>query len=210
MEPFLEALDWYLAPWRKIGRGTFNVVVGVASLITPLLGLMGFVGSVGSVLGPFGSLLDGGKSLEAAMNGTPPPDVQALEQALHHVQTAGEGFSAAAGPAAAGINWAGGLDILIWVALIPLVLMRLRDMGKRGNALYALAGAVYAGMVMGSVSTLVGRDVFGWWGTAASVVSFGVLAWLCVAPSRATGVTTGPVSKKVNLDEQDPYPPFRP
>ena len=52
-----EALAWYLAPWRKIGRAPFNTVLFVAFLVPFLIAGAGFAGLTSEGALSLGSLL---------------------------------------------------------------------------------------------------------------------------------------------------------
>jgi hypothetical protein len=161
----------------------------------------------GGVLGPVTELMGNPSSLQQAMDGTAPPaDAHKLELALQQMQNAA---SAPATPEA-GTGLLGLVDPLIWLALMPLVHMRLRDMGVSSNMIWWWTAAVYLGMAMDAVEKGLGTPLFGWWSTVAGVVGFITLGWICLAPSKAREVTAEPRSGKNNLDDNDPYPPFRP
>ncbi len=67
-------LGWYLAPWRRINRMTFNLVIGVAMIPGLLFSLTGFLGGAGGVLGPAMELMGAGPSAAVgrAGGGVPP------------------------------------------------------------------------------------------------------------------------------------------
>lgn len=201
-----EFFAWYMAPWRRIGRAPFNTVVALASVPSMLLGVMGMAQGAGGMLGPLGDMMNAGQSLQNAVDGAPPTDVHALEQALNHMQNAGTGMQQAPG-FSFNTGW---LDTAIWLALIPLVHMRLRDVGVKPKNVWVWTALLYAGMLMSLVDDVAGQDIFGWWATLAGLVNLVGLGWLCLAPSKARGVTDGPSSATGNLDDHDPYPPFRP
>lgn len=204
-----ELLTWYLAPWRRVGRATFNTVIALASVPSLLLMLLGLAGSAGGVLGPFTDLLGASQGLQTALGGAgAPPDAQGLQQALQHMQGLSNPPPTSATPPSSNLGlW---MDMLIWLALIPLVAMRLRDVGIKSNNILIGLVAVYAGMLMDFTTHLTSTHLFGWVGTVAGLVGFITLAWLCMAPSKAREMTTPPRSGHHSLNDNDPYPPFRP
>jgi uncharacterized membrane protein YhaH (DUF805 family) len=180
-------LAWYLAPWRRIGRAPFNTAVVVATIPSMVLSLTGMVEGAKGLLGPLMGLMGGGSGggtpdLAGMMNGDfgggngGGPDPAQLQKALDQLQ---QGASA---PAPHGVAWGDVLDSGIWLALLPLVMMRLRDMGKSGVMLWVFIVLLYAPILMQLAAAFAG-DVFGTAQTVAGFVSFVLLAWMCVAKS---------------------------
>lgn len=204
-------LAWYLAPWRRMGRGPFNTVLAVAAIPSMLLGVWGLVDGVGGILSPLTQMMDAGRSLQQGVGGAG-VDAGALGEAMRQMQGAGEGL-ASGGDGAGGFAWAELLDLAIWLALLPLMQMRLRDMGVAPKNVWVWTAILYAGMVVSDVQALTGVNLFGGWSWLVGVVGFVLLGWMTVAKSRPREqkeVTDGGASAKVRLDDTDPYPPFRP
>lgn len=211
MDALIQGLSWYLSPWRRIGRGTFNLVLAVAAVPSLLLGVWGMVDGVGGLLAPLAGMLDASRSLQQGVGAAGGPDAGLLGDALRHMQGLG-GNSGAPAPVAS-LAWAELLDLTIWLALLPLMQMRLRDMGVVARNIWPLTAVLYAGLLADDAKALVGVDLLAGWGWLAGFVGFVLLAWMTVAKSRPRGqdgVTDSGVSAKVALDDTDPYPPFRP
>lgn len=210
-------LDWYLSPWRRINRAVFNIVLFAATLPGFLLSVLGLTNGAGGVLGSMMDMMNAAKSL-----GAMPEDPTALQSALENMQKAGQGFEGASSTTQAvahGLPWDTIVDGTIWLVLLPLVMMRLRDMGKGRRTVLVFTVLVYMGVVMDLWVDVGLPDWFGGWKTAADVVSFVIVLWLCVAPTKArerVDPMTAPGGSGMvrpdgrSLDDTDPYPPFRP
>lgn len=187
-----EFIAWYFSPWRKIGRTPFNT----ALLLVNLPGLVSCVAgkSAPSQGGGNMSLMNtlmGGQGI--GENGM--ADVQNLFA------------NATTTPTEAGLGAADWAVLGIWLAFIPLVQMRLRDMGFKRQTVWSLTGVIYTCVGMEIISGLAGADLFGWVDTLAYMVSGAFVLWLCLAPS---AVTERPVPVTPSRDDTDPFPPFRP
>lgn len=194
---FQEFVNWYAAPWSRIGRSGFNIAWLVASLPS-LLGMLFGVGeAAGGGLGPIMDMMGASQGFQTG-------DAAAMQSALANLQQHAETPAAAA----AGIDWFWWLDSAAWVVMFPLVLMRLRDVGiKNGPRLWMWAGAFYAGTVLAWLQELLMFDMGMAAGVLLGVVGFGVMAWLCVAPTAARtaphGVTPPPPSGRVGAYGND-------
>ncbi|MCP5405540.1 MAG: hypothetical protein H6922_04900 [Pseudomonadaceae bacterium] len=205
-------LAWYVAARGRVGRGVFNWVLVAASVPGLLFGVYGMADSAGGLLAPLLGLLDAGQSLQQGV-GNGGLDPYALGDAMRQMQSAGEGFAAAGEVGGPSFAWAELVDMLIWLALVPLMLMRLRDAGVREARLWWWLVFMYAGMLMADVEAMADANLFGWWDWPLGFVGMLVLGWLTIAHSRERkqgGVTGDAASAKVRLDDTDPYPPFRP
>lgn len=217
MEMVRVFLDWYLSPWRRVNRAVFNVVLFAATLPGLVLSVMGFTSGAGGVLGSLMDMMNAAKNLGAV-----PEDPTALQRALETMQRAGQGFEAVGAEhaaAAAELPWDTIVNGAIWLVMLPLVMMRLRDMGKGQRAVLVITVLVYVGVVMDLWVDVGLPDWFGGWKTAADVVGFIIVMWLCVAPTKArerVDPMTAPGGYGTvrpdgqSLDDTDPYPPFRP
>ena len=164
-----EWLGWYLAPWRRVGRMTFNVVLTLASLPSLLMGFFGDGG--GGFMAPLlGALNGGGES-----GGMSPDALAAMGESLQRVAR----MPGVAPQPGVLFDWALLVNNSLMVLLLPLVQMRLRDMGKGGKWLWPLTVGAYGGVVAG----FSGMAGLGWGGVGTVVqwVSFLMLLWLCSA-----------------------------
>jgi hypothetical protein len=210
-------LNWYLSPWQRVNRMVFNVVLFAASLPGLLLSVAGFTNGAGGVLGSLMDMMAAAKNLGAL-----PEDPAGLQSALENMQKAGQGFEAAGAERvvqAVGLPWDTLVDGAIWLVLLPLVMMRLRDMGRKQRMVLVFTVFIYLGVVMDLWVDVGLPDLFGGWKTLADVVGFVLIGWLCVAPSKArerVDPMTAPGGSGMvrrdgqSLDDTDPYPPFRP
>lgn len=186
-------LHWYLAPWSRIGRAGFNAVWVVASIPSLLAMLFGIGEVAGGGMQPLMDVL----GLRDGFMGGDPVVVQAALLNLHQqVATPAE--------VAKGVDWMWWLDSACWVALLPLVMMRLRDMGvKNGTTLWVWVGVFYAPTVMQWIQAALMIEVGMLFNVVLGVAGFGVMAWLCVAPSAARTVTAPVPSGRVERHERD-------
>lgn len=209
-------MDWYLSPWGRMNRTVFNTVLVVASLPGFLLSMMGLTSGAGGVLGGLMDMMAAAKNL-----GGLPDDPTALEGALLNMQKAGEGFEAAGAEHAAhaaGLPWDAIANGAIWLVLLPVVMMRLRDMGKKPRTVLILAGLVYVGVVMDLWVDVGLPDLFSGFKLGADIVGFVLIGWMCLAPTKARQRIdpmtapggSGMVRPHGSLDDHDPFPPFRP
>lgn len=197
-----EFLGWYLAPWRRMNRMTFNVVVGMAMIPGILFSFTGLLDGAGGVLGPAMDLMGGGGTSSAPVSGAGPEGLPpGLADQLAKVKgNDGHGMSDAEvtravsemmphGPMAnvpgtgqaSGFSWGMLVGDLIMLALVPLVMMRLRDMGQRGMVMWILLGGAYASIAV-DFAGMVGLDL-GMLGIGAGVVGMFLWLWLSMAPT---------------------------
>lgn len=177
-----EFFAWYLAPWRRMGRGPFNVVVGVVTAVPLLLSLAG----AGEYVGMGAHALD---AIQQVQGGdlSKVPDVANL--------LSGNG----APQEATGLPWGDMLEVALMLALIPLFRMRLRDIGWR-DPLWHFTGLVLVMLpVLDKMLHIVGTGLP--WGSAFGIIQFVVLAILCMKASV-------PVPEKpLATSYDDPLPP---
>ena len=169
-----ELLAWYLAPWRRIGRAPFNTALVVANLPSMVLSFSGS-GDGGPGMFEMAKSLMGGGGI--------PTTPQEADRANASAQAATDFLSGMMGNGAAAhhAGMADYLDVAVWLLLVPLVMMRLRDTGRAGTSLWVFVAMVYATVALELVSVLTGAD-FGVMGTGLYLLSGAVVAWLCLAP----------------------------
>jgi hypothetical protein len=198
----MEFVNWYLAPWRKIGRAPFNTILGLAAVPGLVLWGLGFGESMSGLAGIFSGAADAGQQLQNLH-----PDTPQMTNMVNSLLT-----GTPPGPGGGGgFDWSGvgaWVDGLIWLALVPLVRMRVRDLGyRRGWSHWGWLGAVYAGTVLDLLSKFGVPGLEGL-ATAGAVVSFVLLAVLCVkhgVPAEETRrMTTAPVDD-TSRPRDEPY-----
>jgi hypothetical protein len=168
-----ELLNWYLAPWRKIGRGPFNIILLAVSIPGFLFSVMGWGSGVGGLAGMFGSLMDMGQQFQHA-DGSLTSSMNTL---------LGMTSPAPAVPAASSVNWGGignWVNNLLFLACIPIARMRLRDLGyaNSGVGQWVWLVLLFAGTVV-DILYSVGVPGLGSLDTWTSVTAFVGLAVLC-------------------------------
>lgn len=83
-----------------------------------------------------------------------------------------------------GVDFGNLLNFLIYLALIPIVMMRLRDLGKWGNTLYVYTGVVYSGIAIESTKSLLHIQFPMLLSASAGILSFIMISWLCMGGSK--------------------------
>ncbi len=170
-------MRWYTAPWRTTGRKEFGIGLTLVTLPGLFLMVFGWGNTMGSYLAPVMGVLADGISPEALMQG-----MAALQSD--------------AAPAGFTIDWTGVVNGLLLLALIPLVRMRLRDMGWFGWREVVLTAVLNVSVAAGVVYSLTGYDLLPlgfMWG----VINFAGYAWLMLAK----GKPRGRVQERTNYDK---------
>jgi hypothetical protein len=166
VEQLQELLDWYLAPWRRIGRWGFNTALTVASLPGLVMMFIGFGDMASSVFGGLGQMQD-------MMNsGDPTQMLNGLQGMMGG--TAGHHH----------FDWSGFINGLCFVALIPFCRMRLRDMGWFGWPEVVWTVLLNASVVAGLVEAVTGWNVLPWGWVFGALNLFGYV-WLAFAKGKA-------------------------
>ncbi len=178
-------LGWYLNPRGRIKRFGFNIAIFLAFL--PMLVLqinqgMVFVEKVSTNVAP---LMDVVKSLHLLDSttgdlATGMTHQKSLQNTLKGLQNIGEIFEEKAKNSFY-VLWVDIIVFLTYIALLPIVQMRLRDMGKvKKGSLYFWTALIYAGVVTTMLKTF-GFSPFGIFSPLLILVSFISLAWLSMA-----------------------------
>lgn len=165
-------LAWYLAPWRRLGRKEFGLALALATLPGLLVMFAGLGNSAGSFFEPLMNLADMGRNIG---NGS---DVSGLQSQWGGVQT-----EMLAAPGTVGVDWNGVLNGSCLLALVPLVRMRLRDMGWVGKTELAMTAAMNVSVLGGLVSSLTGYELLPL-SMVWSALNFMGYAWLSFAKGR--------------------------
>ncbi|HEX2859932.1 MAG TPA: hypothetical protein VHP58_07040 [Alphaproteobacteria bacterium] len=195
-----EFLSWYLAPWRKIGRGPFNTLVFAVAVPGMLLWFVGLGESASGVGGMIGTLLDMSSGMQNVANAG--GDLTHMANEMMGVVSSTVPMGEA--PVAHGFDWGalgGWVDSLLWLLCLPLVRMRVRDMGYANDTVghWLWVAAAFAGTVP-EVLTKLGIPGFESMGTWGSIIAFVGLLVLCVKgpprePRSEHFIYTPPVNK---------------
>lgn len=200
---FQEFLDWYLAPWRRIGRVEFGAFLAAASVPGFLLMIFGFADSVSGWLAPLAGMLDIGKQMGDVTNASL-TDVTAMQHVASQLN--GDAFmpsmNAAASAPSAAFDWPGVVNNVLLLALVPLCRMRLRDMGKTGKVEWALTALLNVAP-LDALLNVFGADIIplGW---AFGLLNFAGYTWLCIAASAPR------VAAHERVPPPQPYQPQQP
>lgn len=192
-------LSWYLGARTVIGRGVFNIVFFLASLPIFLMQLEGFTEKmsgtaaqgqglsslVGQVLGGAGQSSGMPMNIDAQqLLNNPQKLLQDLQQNRNNMQNivhSGEqfldGFSA---PEKGGSSLDKYLSFAIYLLMIPVVRMRIRDGGYfYGAGHFVILMAAYAAPLLDMFSTLGFLSLDTMANVLAQVFSFFAFMWLC-------------------------------
>jgi hypothetical protein len=208
MEPLVQAWQWYIAPWRRIGRPAFGTALAVASIPTLLFMLLGWADLGSSWLSPFGSLtglsdLSNPQNLESnlgALNGLGAgalpsiPGLTTLPEALGGAAATPPPAPVApiapiapVTPPAAPTHYLATLGAILTnlsqLLLIPLCRMRLLDMGHPPRRALVLS-VIISLSSLSNLLAAVGLPQLPA-STLLAILNFLGYFWLCVAGSAA-------------------------
>jgi uncharacterized membrane protein YhaH (DUF805 family) len=209
-EFFQEFLSWYLAPWRRIGRGSFNIALVAVTVPGMLLMVLGWGSHAGNFLGPVMNIMDMGHQMEAMnSNVETQGNVADVQRRLESFKDSSMGniMGTASGKPAddKGVDWSGLLNALLLLGMVPMVAMRLRDMGKTGWVVWMWVVLFNVSVVDSLISSLLGFGIVPM-GFLWGVVNFFGYGWLGTAKSKAYV----PVHEKVPTTWEPPVAPTAP
>jgi uncharacterized membrane protein YhaH (DUF805 family) len=161
-----EFLAWYLAPWRRIGRTPFNVVFGLISIIPLAISL-----------GGLGGMLAGGTDTMQAIQNIQQGNMAAMGQ----LEGTLRGL-ASVPPAQTPMPWADMINAVLIVLLIPLVRMRLRDIGWQTPTMHWGGLAIVVGPVFLALLKVLGVEIP--MGFTFTIMQCVVLGLLCIKQSK--------------------------
>lgn len=175
MPAFLESfLAWYLAPWRRIGRKEFGIALMLATVPGLLIMAFGLGSSAGSFIDPVMNVMDVGQQLSNSGG-----DLGSLQGSLEKLQTSVTADS----EVSEAFDWSGLLNGLCLLAMVPLVRMRLRDMGWFGKQELVLTVVFNIAVVGGLMKSVTGLDLLPM-GMLWSFWNFVGYGWLSFAKSK--------------------------
>jgi hypothetical protein len=191
-------LNWYLSPRTRMKRGLFNVVFFLAFIPVLYVKFMDMTESTSQKAdqyAPMMSMLKSGLSGEQNLDAT---DIQGIlkrsEQTRENTRDLMEVFDfqsfqnpnleepTSKSKKKTGLGEI--LNFLIYLGLIPIVMMRLRDLGKWENSCYIYTGLVYGGIALDSLKSLLGMSFPLWLTSAAGILSFILISWLCMGNTK--------------------------
>lgn len=165
-------LSWYLAPWRRMGRGEFAMWLGFVSLPGIVLMLMGLLEGMGPLMDAAVGAMDimhqaQGGDLSGALSGA-----QGMQGEMLAEGTSG------------GFAWGDLINNLCLLVMFPLCRMRLRDMGRVWPRDLVWAVVINVSTVNG-IAGLFGVNLLPYVGWVFSMLGLGGYIWLCLAGSAA-------------------------
>ena len=191
-------LSWYLSPFTRMRRGRFNVIFFIALLPPLLIKVASFqekaqemmqtsqnsMQMVQSILGTVSNPSYGGDDATSVRS------IQEQRQTMNNLVGASGLLDIGKQPqqpqTRATTPWADILSFIILISLIPLVQMRLRDVGKGGETeLWVFTGLIYTAVLFDGLKTILGISMPGFISMVAAGVSFVILGWLCMKASAA-------------------------
>ena len=190
-------LNWYLNPRGRMKRGMFNVVFFVAFIPVIFIKVMDMAENTTQKAGEYAPVMNMLKDGLSGKNNIDSRDVQGFlrksESTRNATRQMMDAFDfqslekASVGikeKPKSGLDLGDFLSFLIYLGLIPIVMMRLRDLGKWGNALYVYTAVVYSGILVDSAKSLLHMDFPISVSAAASILTFVLVSWLCMGGSR--------------------------
>ena len=192
-------LSWYLSPFTRMGRGRFNIIFFIALLPPLLIKVASFqektqemmqtsqnsMQMVKSILGTVASPTYGSDDASQVRS------IQEQRQTMNNLVGASGLLDIGQQPRKhirekATTPWADILSFIILISLIPLVQMRLRDVGKGGETeLWVFTGLIYTAVLFDGLKTILGISMPGFISMIAAGLSFVILSWLCMKKSAA-------------------------
>lgn len=182
-------LYWYLSPTSRLGRGSFNWIVAIATLPVVILQVWDFSdtarGMANQMSNPT-SMLSGGLSpdvLQQALTGNVPVGSEAQQQLSQYAaQAAHPTEPQPATPAAA--DYSAGWDVsllnlLVTLSLVPILMMRLRDMAWSPYLWVMILLPVLLEFFGHIFHFVVSTEI----NVALAGTSFILLFWMCLAAS---------------------------
>ena len=214
-------LAWYLSPFTRMGRGRFNIIFFIALLPPLLIKVVAFqekaqevmttgqgsMQMVQNILGSVSNPTYGGDDADSVRS------IQEQRQTMNNLVGASGLLDIGQQPRKHikekdTTPWADILSFVILMSLIPLVQMRLRDVGKGGETeLWVFTGLIYIAVLFDGLKTILGISMPGFISMIAAGLSFVVLGWLCM---KASASYTPPSKRGVShkpeqVEGFDPY-----
>ena len=158
-----DLLNWYLHPRSKLARGRFNIILLVAFI--PVLFLQ--FQQMQIMMAEFDRMLMHSQSMEELSQ-------QYAQQMMHMMS------STVASPSYI-------LEMIIYALLVPIIMMRLRDMGQ--TKVRALTAITYGHIMVGILMQVFGLplpNIITW---LAGITSFVMFSWICTAKSKEATTT---------------------
>lgn len=228
MNDFNSFINWYLGERTRIARGLFNVVFFIAFIPVLFIKMNDGLELVTKKADTYKPLLDmaeqmmgGGRehnqpdAYDAYGNGDAYDIEKVLQksqntrditrQLMRDLSMAGQGEPSAQSknkPTSFGDI----LNLLIFIGLIPIVHMRLRDIGKWNTEMWVYTAFIYSGIVSDSLKSIFNISFPFVVTSVLGVVTFIMLTWLCIAKSKDI-VRSGSVSDTFMPGDKpnDPY-----
>jgi hypothetical protein len=172
---------WYLAPWRRINRLQFGVILTLVTVPGLIMSFIGIGNMASGFLGPLTGALGAGQGLQNAVSSGNLGDIQQSLGAINQLLPTTAGHTVTQAPA--GIPWGSLFNNLLLLAIVPLCRMRLRDMGWVGWKEIALTVIFNISVLNAVLENLFAVDLLPA-NTLFGMANFIGYAWLCFAKSK--------------------------
>ncbi|MFT7432931.1 MAG: uncharacterized membrane protein YhaH (DUF805 family) [Alphaproteobacteria bacterium] len=206
-------LSWYLSERTRLTRGIFNIIFFVAFIPVLFIKMNTGVEMVTQQADKYKPLMD---IAEQALEGVNGYDVYDVKGAMDKSQKTRDvtrqlmrDFGVGApqkSTSEKGVGIADILNLVIFIALIPVVHMRLRDLGKWGNEMWLYTALVYSGIAADSLKSVLGISLPFVLTAVLGILTFILLSWLCMAKTKKTESTVNQDDTYMPGDNpNDPY-----
>lgn len=187
-------LNWYLGERTKMGRGLFNAVFFLSMLPVFFIQVTEFAGGASEKANQFAPMVGLMRDMTQGGNHFDARDVEGVLEYTERSHEAMDGlmegfgirddFSYQPPKTKSSFNKIALINILIYIVLVPIVMMRLRDLAKWGNTLYVYTGLVYSGIALDAFKNLFGLTLPLSLSVTSGALTFILLSWLCMAQSK--------------------------
>lgn len=192
-------LQWYLNPRGRITRKTFNTIAGVLFLIVIAFAYPELKESAETMQKSMGMGMSAGMydrqnrssnqpELPEGLQGLSQGDIMAkLQQMQNGDEQAQKDLMNLVkmvddNEDASSFSWAYFMNDLITLLMLPLVMMRLRDMGRTEDSIKKLTIWMYLFMITDFLG-YVGIDVTAFIEVPINIISLVLFSWICMAKS---------------------------
>tara|TARA_R110000868_G_scaffold218576_1_gene468886 strand:- start:29074 stop:29724 length:651 start_codon:yes stop_codon:yes gene_type:complete len=216
MNDINQFLNWYLGERTRMKRGLFNVVFFVAfipvlfvKMNSGMAGMMEEAQQYAPLISAAEEMMDGGEV-----------DTYNIEETLNHSKQTRDitrqlmrdlGMNAPTAQSQNlekkhGIKWGALLNILVFIALIPIIQMRLRDLNKWGQTNLVYVGLVYTGIANDALKDLFAIELPTFISASLGILTFVLVSWLCMSNSKKAHISGSAQDNLMPGDKHDdPY-----
>ena len=189
MNDFNSFLNWYLGGRTHIKRGLFNILFFLAFIPVLFVKMNNGLAGISEKSDEYAPLIGMIDEFSTNTDNVDTNDVDSIENYLDEAQRTRDitrqvmkmlDFNDTQEPKTLEPSWGSSLNFLIFLALIPIVQMRLRDMGKWGAEVWVYTGLIYGSIVLDSLTSLISITFPFLLTATASVLTFILISWVCV------------------------------